>query len=80
MKIRKPSHRRKKRWCGGFFSSLGEIFELLILEKARGTVLCPKEKGDGSVSGLPLKGQGDGSLSRPSQHTSTAKHPGKPGS
>ena len=31
MKSGKPSHRRKKRWCGGFFSSLGEIFELLIL-------------------------------------------------
>ena len=36
MKSGKPSHRRKKRWCGGFFSSLGEIFELLILyQKAK---------------------------------------------
>ena len=31
MKSGKPLHRRIKRWCDGFFSSLGEIFELLIL-------------------------------------------------
>ena len=36
MKSEKPLHRRIKRWCGGFFSSRGEIFELLILyQKAK---------------------------------------------
>ena len=31
MKSGRPSHRRIKRWCDGFFSFLGEIFELLTL-------------------------------------------------
>ena len=41
MKRGRPSHRRIKRWCGGFFSSLGEIFELLTLyQKAKLGVNC----------------------------------------